>query len=77
MAKQTRGKNASEKSVGQLVPRGWAFSLFWAAAIVGVSIIASATVNPLFGRSVHWDWMAVLAPAGFIALSLAFRRRWV
>ena len=77
MAKQTRGKDASQKSAEQLIPRGWAFSLFWAAAIVGVSIIASAAINPLFDRSVHWDWMAVLAPAGFIALTLAFRKRWV
>ena len=77
MAQQTEPNDTSEEFVKQLIPRGWAFSLFWAAAIVGVSIIASATINPLFDRSVHWDWMAVLAPAGFIALTLAFRKRWV
>jgi hypothetical protein len=53
------------------------FSLSWATAIVGVSIIASATINPLFGRYVHWDWMAGIAPAGFIAMAMAFRRGWV
>lgn len=57
--------------------RSWTFSLFWAAVVVGVSIVLSATINPLFGRYVHWDWMAGVAPAGFILLTLAFRKRWV
>jgi hypothetical protein len=46
-------------------------------AIVGLAIVASATINPLFGRYVHWDWMAGVAPTGFILVTLAFRRRWV
>ena len=57
--------------------RGWAMSLGWAAAIVGIAILLSATVNPQFGRAVHWDWMAGLAPTLFVAMSLALRRRWV
>ena len=56
-------------------PRGWPASLIWAAVIVGVSIGLSATVNPLFGRYVHWDWMAGVAPVSFVILLLAFRRR--
>jgi hypothetical protein len=57
--------------------RTWAVSLFWAALLVGVAIVASATINPLFGRFVHWDWMAGVAPVGFVTMALAFRRRWV
>ena len=57
--------------------RSWPVSLLWAAVIVGVSIGLSATVNPLFGRYVHWDWMAGVAPVSFILLLLAFRRRCV
>ena len=57
--------------------RSWKASLAAAAAIVGVSILLSATVNPLFGRYVHWDWMAVAAPTLVVALAVALRRRWV
>jgi hypothetical protein len=52
-------------------------SLAVAAIAVTVLIAISATVNPLFGRYVHWDWMAGVAPIGFTALALAIRRRWV
>ena len=54
--------------------REW--SLGVSLATVGVGVIISATVNPLFGRAVHWDWMAVVAPAVFVALALALRNRW-
>ena len=77
MARQTKKRGKTPEGRRRLVPRSWAISLFWATAIVGVSIIASATINPLFGRSVHWDWMAGVAPVGFVALSMAFRRGWV
>ena len=36
----------------------------------------SATVNPLFGRAVHWDWMAVLAPTLVVTLTMVLRNRW-
>jgi hypothetical protein len=47
------------------------------AAVVAVSVVASATVNPMLGRSVHWDWMAVAAPTLLVVLVIALRRRWV
>ena len=59
------------------VRRSWLISLGSASAMVGIAVAVSATVNPLFGRSVHWDWMAGLAPTLFILLTLALRRRWV
>ena len=77
MPKQGRGKAEEAVVVPAAEPRSWPFSLFWAAVVVGVAIVASATINPLFGRFVHWDWMAGVAPIGFISLTLAFRRRWV
>ena len=61
----------------EAAPRGWPVSLLWATVIVGGSIALSATINPLFGRYVHWDWMAGVAPVSFVLLLLAFRRRWV
>ncbi len=78
MAKRAAGRG--RRGGGATSPPGsrtWALSLFWAALVVGVAIVASATINPLFDRSVHWDWMAGVAPVGFVALALAFRRRWV
>ena len=56
--------------------RSWRFSVAVATMIVGASIVISATVNPLFGRSVHWDWMAGLAPTVFVLVAVGFRRRW-
>ncbi len=78
MAKRATGRGrGSGGTTDQPGSRTWTFSLFWAALVVGVAIVASATINPLFGRFVHWDWMAGIAPVGFVTLALAFRRRWV
>jgi len=57
--------------------RNWMVSIPAAALLVGVGVFLSAVINPLFGRYVHWDWMAVLAPVLFIAAVAAVRRRWV
>jgi hypothetical protein len=57
--------------------RSWIVSIPVAAVLVGVGVFLSAVINPLFGRYVHWDWMAVLAPVLFIAAVAAVRRRWV
>ncbi len=77
MAKRSEKQATSSRNTRQIRYRSWRVSLFWAAVIVGVAIIASATINPLFDRFVHWDWMAGVAPVGFAALTLALRRRWV
>ncbi len=69
--------NQAKEKAAVKVPRSWTASLMWAVAIIGISIIASATINPLFGRYVHWDWMAGAAPVSFVILATAFRRRWV
>lgn len=60
-----------------MVNRGWPVALAGSAVLVGGSIVVSAVVNPLFGRFVHWDWMAVLAPTLFLVVAISIRRRWV
>ena len=57
--------------------RSWPVSILMAAVLVGVGVFLSAVINPLFGRYVHWDWMAVLAPVLFVVAIAAVRRRWV
>ena len=57
--------------------RSWGVAIPVAAALVGAGVFLSAVINPLFGRYVHWDWMAVLAPVLFIVAVAAVRRRWV
>ena len=57
--------------------RSWLAALTWSGALAGGAVILSAVVNPLFGRFVHWDWMAGLAPTLFVLLTLSMRRRWM
>ena len=59
-----------------LEKRSWALSVAGSVVVVGVGIAISATVNPLFDRAVQWDWMAVLAPALLIGLTIVLRNRW-
>ena len=60
-----------------LSPRAWRSSLLIAAALVGTGLVLSATINPLIGRQVHWDWAAALSAVAFVFLVLAIRLRWV
>ena len=71
-------KNTKTKSqVEGIAPRNWVFSTLVVAVVIGLSVLLSATVNSMIGRSVHWDWKAVVAPASCIFLLLSVRRRWV
>ena len=77
MAKGTRARRVSAKTAVAAGSRGWGLALFWAAVVVDLTLGASATINPLFGRSAHWDWVAGIAPLSFTVFAIAFRRRWV
>ena len=70
-------RSSKSKPETALARRTWPVALAWAGVLVGVSVILSAVVNPLFGRFVHWDWMAGLAPTLFIVVAFSLRRRWV
>ena len=67
--------NRKNSSVA-LAKRSWQFSMLVAAAVVVVGVAISATLNPMIGRSIHWDWMAGIAPTMFIVLSVGLRNRW-
>ena len=67
----------SPRKQSQKARRGWLVSSGLAVGIVAFSVVVSATVNPMLGRSVHWDWMAVGAPTLLVVLAVALRRRWV
>ena len=77
MTKGTDGSGSVRAQAERTEARAWTFSLLWAIGVVGLFILASATINPLFGQSVHWDWMAGIAPAEFVVLALALQRRWI
>jgi len=55
----------------------WIVSISVVAVLVGVGVFLTGVINPLFGRYVHWDWMAILASILFIAAVAAVRRRWL
>ena len=61
----------------RLTDRKWTEALVRAAIIVVLATGAAAFVNPLLGRTVHWNIMAVLMPALFIAFVFLFKKRWV
>ena len=72
-----RDKGRPSRGGGKSGTRSWGDSLGYAALVVGAGTVLSATVTPLLGRAIHWDWMAMLAPTLFAILTLALRRRWI
>ena len=57
--------------------RNWTSAVVLAAAIVAVATLASALINPLLDRVVHWNIVAVLMPSLFVVFTLLFKKRWV
>ena len=77
MGRIVRYKQGSERGKSQHpAKRSWTASMAFSVAVVGAGILVSATVNPLFGRAVHWDWMVVLAPTLFATMTVVLRNRW-
>ena len=72
--KARTGNSARSKGTPQ---RSYLASAVLALIGVGLAVAFSAVINPLFGRYIHWDWMAVVGPVLFLALAVALRRRWV
>ena len=72
----SKGGSQGKEAAGR-ASRSWFVSLRWAAVVVGIAVAFSAVLTPLIGRTVHWDWMAGLAPILLIVLTIAIRRRWV
>ncbi len=73
-------KDPNERSLAgeqPRTPRSWSTSVVVAAATLALMILLSATINPLLGRYVHWNWVAVGAPIVFILLTVVLRRRWL
>ena len=70
-------KNRSSTVSAGVEPRSWVISVVVAAVILAITLTLSATINPLFGRAVHWDWVAGIAPVAFLAVLLSTRKRWL
>ena len=74
---ETTGKTKGRHSRDLATKRSWPRSLIVAAIVVAFAVAVSAIVSPLLDRTVHWDWMAQLAPVVFVAAAFAVRNRWV
>ena len=70
----SRQRTTQAKSVAD---RTWTSSVVLSAAIVAVATLASALINPLLDRVVHWNIVAVLMPSLFVIFVLLFKKRWV
>jgi hypothetical protein len=57
--------------------RRWGEAVLWAAVIVALATAASALINPLIGRTVHWNIVAVLMPTLFVLFAVLLKKRWV
>ena len=57
--------------------RTWARAAALALALVALATLASAVINPLLDRTVHWNIMAVLMPALFVGFTVLLKKRLV
>jgi 4-hydroxybenzoate polyprenyltransferase len=57
--------------------RKWTEAILSAAVLVVIATAASALINPLLGRTVHGNIVAILMPSLFILVALLFKKRWV
>ena len=57
--------------------RTWARAALVALALVGVATAASVVINPLLGRVVHWNIMAVLMPTLLVLFTVLLKKRLV
>lgn len=58
-------------------PRSWPVATGLALVLVAALVAASATINPLLGRYVHWHRILVGTPPALATLAVALRRRWL
>ena len=72
-----RSRHIDEGGPKPRVKRPWERSLVIALAVVGGSVTLSVVVNPLLGRTIHWDWTAALAVTLLVGLTMGLRNRWV
>ena len=72
-----RTSDGSARTAARTPERTWARAALIALAFVAIATLASAVVNPLLGRVVHWNIMAVLMPSLLIAFTLLLKKRWV
>ena len=73
--RRTAGGGAGSAERGPDRTRGRAVAL--AFALVAVATLASVVINPLLGRIVHWNIMAVLMPALFVGFAVLLKKRLV
>ena len=57
--------------------RPWWVSIATAVLALAAIVALSAVVNPLLGRSIHGNRVAVGAPVALVLASIAVRRRWL
>ncbi len=77
MTDQSKRQTKSKHAGPSRGPRSWVFSMLSSALFIGGPMALSGIINPLLGRSTHWEYMAAGGPALFVALAVAFRCRWL
>ncbi len=74
---ETTGRAKGRHAKDLTTKRSWPRSLIVAAIVVAFAVAVSAIASPFLDRTVHWDWMAQLAPVVLAVAAFAVRNRWV
>ena len=72
-----RTSDAAAKTAARAPDRTWARAAVIALTFVAIATLASAVVNPLLDRVVHWNIMAVLMPSLLVTFTVLLKKRWV
>ena len=75
--RERRTSGAGEGAAAREPDRTWARAVALASSLVVVATLASVLINPLLGRIVHWNIMAVLMPVLFVGFAVLLKKRWV
>ena len=72
--RERKGRSGTARAA-RAPDRTWARAAIVALALVSIATVASAVINPMLGRVVHWNIMAVLMPTLLVLFTVLLKKR--